>query len=467
MPAESSQRRRVERLGPDDRRILRLESGPIAGHTGKILILGRSPDGGRPTLDQLRDTIEARLGAAPRMRQRLLPSPVGVTPKVWVDDDSFDIRRHVRQLGEGAELDDRLLRQEVGRLMCERLVRTAALWTIDMAALTGGRTALVWRIHHCMADGVTAMRLGSLLLWDPEPGVEHPPAEPWLPAPPAPALLRGAVAARERIGQTAAGLRRVARGIANPDAWRAARLEVARLPGTLRRELAPVALPSLLDRPAGSRRVVDWTTAPLEDLHRAGKAVGRRVTINDVVLAVVAGGFHEWLTAHGASGRGVRVKVPVSLHAGGKGADMANRDSFLFVGLPVEEPGARRRLELISRETAHRKRHHDAERLDWLLRGIAHLPGGGRAMKWTMSPRVFTFTVSNVRGPAEPVFVLGLPLIEFCSLAEIAPSHAVRVSVLSSAGSLCFGLCADADAVPDLAPFIAGIERSVGELLGG
>jgi hypothetical protein len=82
-----------------------------------------------------------------------------------------------------------------------------------------------------------------------------------------------------------------------------------------------------------------------------------------------------------------------------------------------------------------------------------------------MSPRVFTFNVSNVRGPASDVYVLGARVREMYSLAEIAPRHALRVATLSAAGTLFFGLCADRDAVRDLDVFAEGIERSVAELL--
>jgi hypothetical protein len=87
------------------------------------------------------------------------------------------------------------------------------------------------------------------------------------------------------------------------------------------------------------------------------------------------------------------------------------------------------------------------------------------AAHWAMSPHVFTFNVSNVRGPAESVYVLGSRIREMYSLAEIAPRHALRLAVISAAGSLFFGFCADRDAVPDLEVLAEGIERSADELL--
>ena len=84
-----------------------------------------------------------------------------------------------------------------------------------------------------------------------------------------------------------------------------------------------------------------------------------------------------------------------------------------------------------------------------------------------MSPRVFTFNVSNVRGPAVDIYVLGARVRELYSLAEIAQHHALRMAVISAAGLLSFGLCADRDAVQDLEALADGLRRSADELIAG
>jgi len=86
----------MDRLSAEDTRILRLESEAIAGHTMKLAITEPGPDGPPVTVDRLRERVETRLGALPRARQRLAPTPLRVAPPAWVDDDGFDIRRHVR-----------------------------------------------------------------------------------------------------------------------------------------------------------------------------------------------------------------------------------------------------------------------------------------------------------------------------------------------------------------------------------
>jgi hypothetical protein len=206
----------------------------------------------------------------------------------------------------------------------------------------------------------------------------------------------------------------------------------------------------------GRRRTVAFAEAPLGAMKEAGKAIDDGVTVNDVVLAIVAGGVGRWLAQVQGPMDGIRAKVPVSLHHIGDA--LANHDSYFFVDLPVAEPDVAKRVITINRETRERKLDHDAETLYWL---------GHHSIvsRWAMSPHVFTFNVSNVCGPAGEIYVLGARVSGMYSLAEIGRHHALRVSVISSGGSLFFGLCADADAVDDLDVLADGISAAIDALL--
>jgi hypothetical protein len=211
---------------------------------------------------------------------------------------------------------------------------------------------------------------------------------------------------------------------------------------------------------------VGWLSGPVAELHDAGKAVGPGVTVNDVVLAVVAGGIRHWLSARRAATGHIRVKVPVSLHRPGEQPDqLGNRDSFIFVDLPVEEPDIRAQLIAISGETSERKNARDATELDALVHGLQHLPLGDRAVDLTMSPHVFALNVSNVPGPPGPLYLMGGRVLSVDGVVEVAQGHALRVGARSSLGRLSFGLCADSRAVPDLDLIIEGMQRSIDELL--
>jgi diacylglycerol O-acyltransferase / wax synthase len=420
-----------ERLSDEDARILALESERVAGHTCKVLVL--DPPAGGPALDlaRLRAHVSARLDAAPRLRQRLAPGPA------WVDDPDFDLTRHVRRVPTRGPVDETGLRQIVAERMCERLDRAHPLWSLDLVEdLDGGASALVWKLHHCLADGTASLRLGAAVLWGGAPGADPVP-DPASPSPPP---------------QPPVGALRLLAG----------------LPGTLARELRRESGASPLDRPIGAGRAIAFASAPLDDLRRAGHAQPGHVTVNDVVLELVAGGLRAWMERHGARPHELRVQVPVSLHDRDAHPDaLANRDSHICVALPLDEPDPVRRLREINAQTAECKRHHDAETLDALTGelGRAPRPLARFATRVAASPHAFALCVSNVPGPVDDRFVAGARIRRMLSLAEIGEHHALRVTALSYAGAVAFGLCADPAAVEDLDALATGIEREAGGLL--
>jgi diacylglycerol O-acyltransferase len=409
----------LEQLSAEDARILALESGTVRGHTCKVIVVG-----GEHRAEEVRAVLSERIDAFPRLRQRLAP-----TAEAWIDDPGFAIEEHVVARGPA---DDAGLRRLVGDAMTRQLDRDRPLWAIDVVSpLVGGRTALVWRIHHAIADGMTAMRMARGLLLEPageRPGHETPAGHPGPPAHQTTRVMRAAT----------------------------------RMPAALWRQLGPRGVGTPLDRPAGPRREVAFVDADLERLRGIGHAAAVRATVNDVVLAAVAGGLRGWLERRGMPDEGLRAKVPVSLHSHDE-PDAANRDSFMVVDLPLAEADPLERLCAVARATRACKARRDAETLDAFFRDLSHLSRalGRRAQRWAISPRVFAVNVSNVPGPRGPQRVLGSPLLELHSLAEIANRHALRVSVVSAAGRISFGLCADPDAVGDLDILTQGIEAEI------
>jgi hypothetical protein len=404
-------------LTAEDRAILDLESASVAGHTCKVVLLGAPA----PGLAELRASIAARLDAAPALRRRLAGSEDELA---WVEDERFDVEAHV-VAAEPARDDDEL-RRRVAELFEQRLDRARPLWRMDLVALPDERAAVVWRIHHALADGSTAMHFADAVLWEPagaQPAAHHVPH------------ADAAYAARH--GRFAAFLRH----------------EVA-----LRPERSP------FDGDICADREVAFAAAPLAELHDAAKRLAG-ATVNDAVLASVAGSLREWIRHHHGHLCGVRVKVPVSLHHAGD--DEGNRDSFFTLELPLGESDPVARLDAIRAATSARKADHDAETLDRLMSELASASPRLAALcrQLEASPRTFALNVSNVPGPRGPVSVLGAPVEAAYSLAEIGQRHALRIAVVSLGGQLRFGLCSDPTIVHDVELLARGVEAEAQALV--
>lgn len=355
----------------------------------------------------------------------------------------------------------------VARVMAERLDRSRPLWKLYMVdRLEGDRWAFVWLVHHAMADGASLLELADRVLWDTKPSTSQPnKATAWHPDPEPSRAELVALTLKERASQLVRGIRLTGETLLSPQRITADLTEIARMPGTLIRELAPTARLSPLDASATTRRRVAAVHTQLAQLKRIEKALGDGITVNDVVLAAVGGGLQHWAQSRRLEISHLRVKVPTSMHAKNAAhADpIGNHDSFILVDLPIGKVDPIKRLLAVNRETRQRKADGDAQVIDSFVHESRLAPGPLRDQisKWLASPRVFSLNVSNVAGPREPVYVLGGRMVNFFSLAEIGDRHALRVAVFSCDGSVSFGLCADAAAIPDLNLIAEGIESEL------
>jgi diacylglycerol O-acyltransferase / wax synthase len=398
-------------LTDEDRAILALESAAVVGHTCTVVLVGS----GAPTAECLRVSVVERLASVPALTRRL-----GGTAErpVWVDDERFDVAAHV-VAADVDPCDDESMRVEVARLFAERLDRSRPLWRIDVLQRAGDGAALVWRIHHALADGTTAMRFADAVLWDAVPGA-------------------GAAAPRPHPAYDESERR-------------------LRLAAFLRHELTLGHRRSPFDGTIGAERDIAFAGAPLQALHDAAHRLAG-ATVNDAVLTAVAGGLRAWIRDHHGHAGKLRVKVPVSLHHAGD--DEGNRDSFFTVELPLDEPDPVARLTAIRAATAARKADHDAETLDLVMRDLARASPQLEHLvrRLEASPRAFALNVSNVPGPRTAVAVLGVPVEAVYSIAEIGERHALRVAVVSVAERLLFGFCSDPAIVGGIDLLAAGVE---------
>jgi WS/DGAT/MGAT family acyltransferase len=410
-------------LGPEDRAILELECRTIAGHTCKVVRLAAAKHG-ELELKRLRERVGERIALAPALTRKLA---AGAHEPAWVRDEDFDLSEHVVAAAVEQPLAPPELRALVARLFEQRLDRSRPLWRIDVAPLRDGGTALIWRIHHALADGTASVRFARALLWD--------------------ASHESAMSSEQAHAAHAADEAR----------------RRAHLAGFLRREYARGECRSPFDGTIGTRREVAFAVVPLSGLHEAAKALDG-ATVNDAVLSIVAGALGRWVRMrHGELGT-IRVQVPVSLHH--EGDEVANHDSFFSVALPLNETDPVARLRATHAATSERKLDHDAQYREQLLHELSGVPPLEHLLtRMERNPRRFALSVSNVPGPREPVSVLQAPVAHLHSIAEIGERHALRVSATSLAGLLCIGLCADPHLVDRLHLMAEGIEAEAQELL--
>src|SRR4051794_20549064 len=255
-----------------------------------VTFLDRAPD-----VERFRRRMRKAVATIPRLRQRVVESPAGLSPPTWVDDPGFDLAYHVRHVALPAPATDRELLDLAALLFEDAFDPARPLWQFTIVdGLEGGRAALIAKMHHTISDGVGAVRLSAMFI-DLEPDPAEDDDEPVIPEPSAgqPSVLELAGQAIRRpldLGRMA--LSGVAGAVANPG-------EVSETVWAAFRQLF-VSDTDHSGEWAGKRsggRHFEITTADLDRAKAAAKHLGG--TINDLYVAAVAGGAGSYHRAKG------------------------------------------------------------------------------------------------------------------------------------------------------------------------
>jgi diacylglycerol O-acyltransferase / wax synthase len=447
---------RARRLSALDASFLAMESPTAHMHVGWVAVCSAPQAGPAPSFSELRDHIELRLARAPRYRQKLAEVPLGLRAPEWIDDERFSIERHVyRAAGPLGELVD--------EVMSVPLRRDRPLWEMWVCEHAGeGGFALVCKAHHCMVDGIAAVELGSLLFdCTPEGAVgeaDHWHASPrpsgeWL-------LARGLW---ELLGEHVSLLYRPLRAVASPGhAVRQSLASTMRLTRALSHSL-DAAPASALNAPLSPRRRVAWTERPLADLRVIRRTYG--TSLNDVMLAAVAGAIRSYLMRRGEEPTALKVMIPVNVRS--PNDVLGNHISFVFAQLPCDQPDPVSRLYTVHAAMSARKRNGEAEGADLALKVAAHTPLTVQhaVSRLVASPRVFNLVVSNIPGPGAPLYMRGCPLHAAYPVVPLAEHHAVSVGMTTIRERAWFCVHADAEAVPDAETLAHELDGAITELL--
>jgi WS/DGAT/MGAT family acyltransferase len=438
-----------DRLSPLDASFLHFEDAGAHMHVGSVALFeGRAPDPGR-----LIAHIESRLHLVPRYRQKLAFPPLAQARPVWIDDPHFNPGYHVRHTALPAPAGEEDLRRLAGRVFAQRLDRSKPLWEIWLVDRVGeDRFALISKTHHCLVDGVSGVDIATVVFdleADPPPPPEPPPVWHPRPEPSAASLVADALA--ERVTAPADAARAAAAVATDPRSSAGLAARALGGMGSFLRAAAS-APPSPLNVPIGPHRRFAFHEASLDHVKAIKSGLGG--TVNDVVLAAVAGGLRRWMLAEGheVGGPELKAMVPMSTRADAERGALGNRVTTLYAPLPVGVAGVRDRFRIVHEAMAGLKESGQAVGADVLTRltGFAPPTVLAQAARLQGRQRLFNLTVTNVPGPQFALYLLGQRLAAVYPQVPLARNTALGIAIMSYDGKLFFGLLSDYDALPDV-----------------
>ncbi|MEP6853190.1 MAG: wax ester/triacylglycerol synthase family O-acyltransferase [bacterium] len=457
-----------DRLSSLDVSFLYLEGPSTPMHVGGLAVFDPPADGF--DFDRFVALIEARIALVPRYRQKIKWVPANIGNPVWVDDTEFDIGYHLRRSALPRPGTDGQLRELVARLQSRPLDRHRPLWEMNIVeGLAHGRFAVITKTHHAMVDGISSVDLAQVIL-DVSPTPRDTDRTPWRPHPEPGGVQLVSDAVLDLVHRPSAVVDTVRMGI--NDARSTAARVMAATGGLLSAARVAVrAAPSTpLNTTIGAQRRFAVARTDLDEYRLVRKYVNG--TVNDVVLATVAGALRSWLLARGrpvTPSTTVRAMVPLSVR-GGDDAPLGNRVSSFLVDLPVGEPNPLVRLTQVSYAMTAHKESGQSVGADVLvmLSGFApptlHALGARAASGFTR--RLFNLVVTNVPGPQFPLYAAGARMREMFPIVPLASGQALSVGLTSYNGGVYFGLNADWDSMGDVDMLASMIEESLAELVG-
>ncbi|MDJ0954373.1 MAG: wax ester/triacylglycerol synthase family O-acyltransferase [Acidimicrobiia bacterium] len=459
-----------ERLSYLDNSFLALESRSTHMHVAGIAVFAAAPlrtEGGGIDTDAIRMLVESKLHMIPRYRQRLARVPIEKHP-VWVDDEHFNIEYHVRHysLPRPGSFDQ--LRSLVGIIMSQQLDRSKPLWEFNIVeGLEDDQFAIISKIHHCMIDGIAGVDLMAVLLnLAPSADIDDPVPYVARRAPSGNELLVRETA--RRTGKTLAAMRSVrqlsddASQLVRDGAHRARAAGYSLASGWL-----TSASDTALNGKVGPNRLFGTLETPLAQIKDVKNSAGG--SVNDVVLATVAGGVRRFLMEdrdYDVAGLDFRAMAPVSVRSQDQRGTLGNQVAMWLVSLPITEPDPLRRLEAVKAATERLKETNQALGAATLVRLSAGAPATlvSMASRLATGVRPFNMTVTNVPGPQFPLYLLGSQMLASYALVPLWQAHGVGVALFSYAGSVYWGFNADYDIVPDVDAFVEATRLSFAEL---
>lgn len=456
------------RLSALDRSFLDIEDRSTHMHVGAVCIFDAKPlqtDNGGIDITRIREHVNSRLHRIPRYRQRLAWTPIENHP-IWVDDDQFNLKYHVRHSSLPRPGDERQLKRLSGRVFSQQLDRGKPLWEMWIVeGLDNDRFAIINKVHHCMVDGIAGANLLAVLLsLGPENVIEE--AHTWYPnRPPASStMLRDAI--MQRLAAPTRGAISFAR-----QAWEQPRKTIGALQETalILQEtiggLTKTSSTSPLNEAIGPHRRFDWSSMRLDDLRAIKNRTGTK--LNDVVLSIVSDAVDSFFEHRGFRYQDhedfeFRIFCPIGLSGAAGGKRMGNRVSAMTIEAPLGTHDPLKRLTSIKERTREAKASRQSEGVqmieefaDWAAPWMV-----GTLDELAAKALSFGMVCTNVPGPGVPLYMLGASMEGGYPLVPLFKNQGIGIALLSYDGALNWGFSADREVVPDLHQFMLYVDEA-------
>lgn len=465
----------MKQLSGLDATFLYLETPTTFGHVTGLMIFERPNEEFDPYA-AVYAKYASLIGELEPLRRRLVEVPLGLDHPYWIDDPNFDLDFHIREIHLARPGMADQLADQVSRIVGRAMDRSRPLWEVYVIdGLHSGRWALLTKYHHATIDGAAGQLMLNIIT-DTEPDTAPPgPGPAWQPEalPSTADLLRKT--AVNLAGHPVKALRvqtRLVRQLADAadiDSVSSAASKTGSAIKSLARlgkEDGPKiplptspAPPTPWNKPITGHRRFAMRTTSLENIKRLKNATGG--TVNDIVMAICAGGLRQYLLAHDAlPDRPLRAMVPVSIRTGDEEDPWTNRVSAIFPELPTdcEDPlervarcrdamlDAKRLLDLMPADQLGDLAQFSAPVLSTSAMRLASR--FGLAHRIAATP--FNLVISNVPGPRKPVYFAGAQLRHQFPVSIVTDGQGLNITVVSYMNRLDLGFVVDRELVPDV-----------------
>ena len=415
--------------------------------------------------------VESKLPLIPRYLKRVVPPLLNIGLPSWEYDPAFDIRNHMREatLKHGSDAE---LKTLAGKILSTVMDRQHPLWDMTLVhGLKGNRSGLIFRLHHCLADGIAGVGIMNVVM-DTSPVAPRLPKRKLrfkVPPPrdPLTSITTGCLDSySELVKRILAALADVSsmaeRAAAN--GGNVATDEFTRLLPEMTVSTQRLRFNTLYRGP----QKFAWAEVPLAEVKAIRHSCG--TSVNDVILELVTATIRRYLELHGdrVKGRELRMMVPVNLRGSDGPGELGNRISLVPVTIPLDIRNPRKLLAAVHKRTELLKRAHTAELVSLAGGLIGMFPNSAQALAGHIISRLpftpFNMVCTNVPGPQQPLYLLGHKMLSLYPYVPVGGEMALNCAILTYDGTAYFGFSGCTHAAPDLRRLETFLKLSFTEL---